>query len=315
MEKLLLVALVGVGAQLVDGSLGMAYGVTSTTLLLTVGVGAAAASAAVHVAEIGTSLVSGASHWRFGNVDWSLVRRLALPGAVGAFLGATVLSSLSTEVAEPWVAAILLGLGVYLLVRFTRNIPQVRQDATVPPAAAIAPLGLVAGFVDSTGGGGWGPISTPALLATRRIAPHKVIGSVSLSEFLVALSASIGFLIGIGGEAIPWEFVGALLAGGVVAAPMAAYLVRHIPLQVLGAVVGGMIVLTNTGTLLGTLGVADTLMWSLYGVVAVAWGTGIVIAASHVRTERREQRLAAAEASVAGPGRLSSEPRSEDTDR
>jgi uncharacterized membrane protein YfcA len=305
MEKILLVAIVGMAAQLVDGSLGMAYGVTSTTLLLTVGVGAAAASAAVHVAEIGTSLVSGGAHWRFGNVDWTLVRRLALPGGLGAFLGATVLSSLDTEVAEPYVAGILLALGLYLLIRFSRNVRQLKANATVPHAGFVSPLGLVAGFVDSTGGGGWGPISTPALLATRRVAPHKVIGSVSLSEFIVAISASIGFLIGIGSESIPWEYVGALLAGGLVAAPVAAYLVRHIPLQVLGAGVGGMIILTNTRTLLGSFEVTGTWTWLAYGTVAVAWLAAISIAARHVKAERREARRVRAEESLVGAGRLS----------
>src|SRR6201999_1501346 len=101
MRKLVLLALVGLGAQLVDGSLGMAYGVTSTTLLLAMGTNPAAASATVHLSEIGTTLMSGASHWRFGNVDWKVVVRIGVPGAIGSFLGATVLSKLSTEVAEP----------------------------------------------------------------------------------------------------------------------------------------------------------------------------------------------------------------------
>ena len=118
-RKLVLLALVGLGAQLVDGSLGMAYGVTSTTLLLAIGTNPAAASATVHLAEIGTTLVSGASHWRFGNVDWKVVAKIGIPGAVGAFAGATFLSSLSTEAAAPLMSIILLALGLYILTRFT----------------------------------------------------------------------------------------------------------------------------------------------------------------------------------------------------
>src|SRR3954471_11774172 len=118
MRKLLLLALVGLGAQLVDGSLGMAYGVTSTTLLLAIGTNPAAASATVHLAEIGTTLVSGVAHWRFGNVDWKVVAKIGIPGAVGSFAGATLLSGLSTAVAAPVMSLILLSLGVYILVRF-----------------------------------------------------------------------------------------------------------------------------------------------------------------------------------------------------
>jgi uncharacterized protein len=119
MRQLILLALVGLGAQLVDGSLGMAYGVTSTSLLLAIGTSPAAASATVHLAEIGTTLASGISHWRFGNVDWKVVAKIGIPGAVGAFAGATFLPSLSTEVAAPVMALVLLALGVYVLVRFT----------------------------------------------------------------------------------------------------------------------------------------------------------------------------------------------------
>ncbi|WP_244172521.1 sulfite exporter TauE/SafE family protein, partial [Streptomyces europaeiscabiei] len=157
MRTLVLLALAGLGAQLVDGSLGMAYGVTSTTLLLAMGTNPAIASATVHLAEIGTTLMSGASHWRFGNVDWKVVARIGVPGAVGAFLGATVLSSLSTEVAGPVMSLILLGLGLYVMSRFTlRGLPEERLGRPLRKRF-LSPLGLVAGFLDATGGGGWGP--------------------------------------------------------------------------------------------------------------------------------------------------------------
>src|SRR5918993_161990 len=245
MRKLIVLALVGLAAQLVDGALGMAYGVTSTTLLLVAGIAPASASASVHLAEIGTTLASGVAHWRFGNVDWKVVRRIALPGAIGAFAGATFLSSISTEAAGPWMAGILLALGIYLLLRFSRPLRERRLGQAPLRSRFLAPLGLVAGFIDSTGGGGWGPVATPSLLVSGRMEPRKVIGSVDTSEFVVAGAASVGFLIGLGSEGFVLPTVAALLVGGLIAAPLAAWLVRIVPAQVLGAAVGGIIVLTN----------------------------------------------------------------------
>jgi uncharacterized protein len=289
-RKLLILALVGLLAQLVDGALGMAYGVTSTTLLLLAGVAPASASASVHLAEIGTTLASGAAHWRFGNVDWRVVARIAVPGAVGAFVGATVLSSLSTESAAPWMAGILLALGVYLLVRFARPVA-VRRSRRPLRSRFLAPLGLTAGFIDATGGGGWGPVATPSLLVSGRMEPRKVIGSVDTSEFLVALAASIGFLIGLGSQGFVFPIVGALLVGGLIAAPIAAYLVRIVPAQLLGAAVGGLIVLTNSRTLLRALGVPDAARYGVYLAVIVAWVAAFWLA---VRVLRRTNRAAAA---------------------
>ncbi|MEV3936307.1 sulfite exporter TauE/SafE family protein [Glycomyces sp. NPDC049804] len=273
MRSLVLLGLVGLAAQLVDGSLGMAYGVTSTTLLLAIGANPAAASATVHLAEIGTTLASGASHWRFGNVDWKVVLKIGIPGAVGAFAGATVLSRLSTEVAAPVMSIILLSLGLYLLIRFTvRGLD--RKNLGKPLRKRfLAPLGLVGGFLDATGGGGWGPVGTPALLASGRIEPRKVIGSIDTSEFLVALAASAGFLVGIGSAGIDFAWVGVLLLGGLIAAPIAAWLVRHIPPRVLGSAVGGVIVLTNTRTLLRSDWIAAPggVAIAIYIVIALAW--------------------------------------------
>src|SRR5688500_13229250 len=146
----------------------MAYGVTSTTLLLAIGSNPAAASATVHFAEIGTSLMSGVAHWRFGNVDWKVVAKIGLPGAVGAFAGAHLLASLSTEIAAPVMSLILLTLGVYLLVRFTFRGIDRRHLGKPMRKRFLGPLGLVAGFVDATGRGGWGPVGTPAILASGR---------------------------------------------------------------------------------------------------------------------------------------------------
>ena len=290
MRKLVLLALVGLGAQLVDGSLGMAYGVTSTTLLLAIGTSPAAASATVHLAEIGTTLASGASHWKFGNVDWKVVLRIGIPGAVGAFLGATLLSSLDTSVAAPLMSVILLALGVYVLVRFT--VRGLRRDRLGHPLRIrfLAPLGLFAGFVDATGGGGWGPVGTPAILASGRLEPRKVIGSIDTSEFLVSLAASIGFLLALGTAGIDLGWVLALLAGGLVAAPIAAWLVRHVPPRVLGSAVGGIIVLTNTRTLLRSdwVDAPDATRYAIYALVYAVWFGAV---AWSVRANRAELAL------------------------
>ncbi|SCF01753.1 sulfite exporter TauE/SafE family protein [Micromonospora chokoriensis] len=292
MRKLLVLALVGLVAQLIDGSLGMAYGLTSSTLLLVAGVAPAAASASVHLAEIGTTLAAGVAHWRFGNVDWRVVTRIALPGAIGAFAGATVLSSISTEAAAPWMAGILFTLGAYLLIRFARPLRTGRVGGRLR-GRFLGPLGLVAGFVDATGGGGWGPVATPALLVSGRMEPRKVIGSVDTAEFVVAGAASVGFLIGLGTEGFLLPTVAALLVGGLIAAPLAAWLVRIVPAQLLGAAVGGVIVLTNARTLIRSADLDGPVRPTLYALLAVGWLVALVLAMRALRRTRRARAEAA----------------------
>ena len=298
MKTLVLLALVGLGAQLVDGSLGMAYGVTSTTLLLAIGTNPAAASATVHLAEIGTTLASGLAHWKFGNVDWKVVAKVGLPGAVGAFLGATVLSSLSTEIAAPVMSLILLSLGVYLLVRFTLRGLDRRNLGKPVRKRFLGPLGLVAGFVDATGGGGWGPVGTPALLASGRMEPRKVIGSIDTSEFIVALAASLGFLLALGSQGVNIVWAAGLLVGGLIAAPVAAWLVRHIPPRMLGSLVGGAIILTNSRTLLKSdwIDAPDAVRYAVYAVIYAVWALAV---AHSFRRHRSDRALQSAEATVA----------------
>ena len=300
MQTLIVFALVGFGAQLVDGALGMAYGVTSTSLLLIAGVNPATASASVHLAEVGTTLAAGASHWRFGNVDWKLVLKLGVPGAIGAFLGATVLSALSTENAAPYMAGVLLALGVYVLLRFSLRPPRVATNRVSPHRSKfLSPLGLVAGFVDASGGGGWGPVATPALLTAGKTAPRTVIGSVDTSEFLVALAASIGFLLGLGSAVLdPWT-VGGLLLGGVLAAPLAAWLVTKIPAPVLGTGVGGIIVLTNTRTVLRSLDVTGWASTTIYLVVVGVWAAAVAIAFAKLRNGEFDREAVDEEAPTA----------------
>lgn len=297
MRKLVLLAIVGLLAQLVDGSLGMAYGVTTTTLLLAIGTNPAAASATVHLAEIGTTLASGASHWRFGNVDWGVVLKIGIPGAIGAFAGATFLSSLDTSTAKPVMAVILLALGLYVLGRFT--LKGLRTDRLGQPLRKrfLGPLGLFAGFVDATGGGGWGPVGTPALLASGRIEPRKTIGSIDTSEFLVSLAASVGFLLALGSQGIEATWVVALLLGGLIAAPIAAWFVRHIPPRILGSLVGGLIVLTNSRTLMGkdALALDSGVKWVVYGVIWATWIAAVVWSLKQHRLERAASPASAPE--------------------
>ncbi len=285
MTGLIFIALAGFGASFVDGALGMGFGVTSTTLLLAVGLSPALASASVHLAKLGTAAASGMAHHRFGNVDWSGVRRIGLPGAVGAFIGATVLSHLSTKAALPFTGTLLFLLGIYIVIRFVLGRAPRRKPGT-PGNRLMIPLGLVGGFVDATGGGGWGPVTTPTLLADGRLTPARVVGTVNTAEFIVALAASLGFLIGLGTAGIDLGIVLALLIGGVIAAPMAAWLVRFLNARILGVVVGCFILLINARLILGALQVDPIVWWTTYAVLATVSITAIAFVVRVVRRGR-----------------------------
>lgn len=270
MTALLLIALAGFAAQLVDGSLGMGYGLTSSTLLMAIGLTPALASASVHLAEIGTTAASGLAHGKLGNVDKHVLWRISIPGGVGAFMGATILAGLSTQAARPWASAILLALGIYVLMRFLRTArPLVRRGR--PGTRLLVPLGLVGGFVDATGGGGWGPVTTPALLANGRMAPNRVVGTMNAAEFIVAVSASAGFIVGLGASAIQWNVLLPLLIGGLIAAPIAAWITHRLPMRIMGVGVGGMIIVTNSVTILRSLQVPTELLLAVLAVELVLW--------------------------------------------
>ncbi len=288
MRKLLVLGFVGLLAQLIDGSLGMAYGVTSSTLLLAAGVAPAAASAAVHFSEIGTSLVSGFSHHKLGNVDWRTVSILAVPGFVGAFAGATFLASLPADTAKPWVAGLLLALGIYVVFRFLVLGGRRPTFKTRPSAKFLMPMGLVGGTLDSIGGGGWGPVGTTTLLSSGRLEPRKVVGSIDTSEFVVAVGGSLGFILALGSPGIEWSYAIALLAGGVIAAPIAAWLVKKLAARVLGVAAGGLIVLTNSKTISEALGASGSAVGAIAAVVGALWISGIVWA---VKQERKAAAL------------------------
>ncbi|HEX6485288.1 MAG TPA: sulfite exporter TauE/SafE family protein [Nocardioidaceae bacterium] len=296
MRNLIVLGVVGLIAQMIDGSLGMAYGVTSSTLLLAAGIAPAAASAAVHFSEIGTTLVSGISHHKLGNVDWRTVSIIAVPGGIGAFAGATFLSSLDGDTATPWVAALLLGLGVYVVWRFLVLGGRRPQFSGKLSAFFLAPLGVVAGLMDAIGGGGWGPVGTTSLLSSGRLEPRKVVGSIDTSEFVVAVGGSLGFLLALGSQGIDFAYAGALLAGGIVAAPFAAWLVRHLPARVLGVAAGGFIIMTNTQTILASFGVTGFPVAVTISALAFTWVALIVWA---VRQERAARALEEELASIA----------------
>ena len=228
---------IGFAAQLIDGALGMAFGVISTTLLISLGVPPATASAGVHTVETFTTGVSGVSHVMHKNVDWKLFARLVIPGVIGGVLGAYVLTQVSAEIARPFVLAYLAAIGVYLLWRGAMHKHTEREPKIVEP------LGLVGGFLDAAGGGGWGPIVTSNLLVQGG-SPRSVIGTVNTAEFFLTVTISATFIAALGWEAFTVATVG-LLIGGVIAAPVGAMVAKRVAADLLLTMVGIVIVLTS----------------------------------------------------------------------
>ena len=235
--SILLYMLVGFIAQVIDGALGMAYGVSSNTFLLGIGVPPAAASASVHMAEVVTTGVSGFSHWKLGNIDWKLVKRLLLPGVIGGISGAYLLTSIDGDVIKPFISAYLLLMGVVILVKAFNYQAKPHNGVHT---ARVSALGLVGGFFDAIGGGGWGPIVTTTLVARGKDA-RMTIGSVNFSEFFVTLAESITFVLTLSFLGY-WQIILGLLLGGVIAAPLAAVLTKKLPTKVLMIIVGLLIV-------------------------------------------------------------------------
>jgi uncharacterized membrane protein YfcA len=221
---------IGFAAQMIDGALGMAFGVISQTLLVGIGVPPAAASASVHLVELFTTGASGISHIAHRNVDWGLFRRLVPFGVIGGMTGAYVLSNIDASVAKPFVLAYLTGIGLYLLYRAIRMAEPKFEDPQM-----TRPLALAGGFLDAAGGGGWGPVVTSNLLV-QGADPRRTIGTVNTAEFLLTLSVSIAFVATLGLAAFTVATVG-LIVGGVAAAPLGAVAARRIkPRALLGAV-------------------------------------------------------------------------------
>lgn len=225
--------LVGLLAQTVDGALGMAYGITSTSFLLATGSSPAVASASVHIAEVFTTGVSGISHVKLGNVNKSLFLRLLIPGILGASAGAWVVSSIDSAIIKPIVSGYLFLMGLYIVSKVFKKITPRRETPK-----HVAKLGLFGGFVDAVGGGGWGPVVTTTLVGTGQD-PRTTIGSVNLAEFFLTFTSAAVFA-GLVEEG-PWPTVAGLVVGGLFAAPFAAYLTRHLKTKTLLMLVGGVI--------------------------------------------------------------------------
>ena len=237
---------VGFAAQLVDGALGMAFGIINSTLLVSVmGVTPAIASASVHAVETFTTAASGISHTAHRNVDWRLLPRIAIPGVIGGVLGAYVLSSVDASVAKPFVMAYLAAIGLYLLYRAWRG----RIEPKTP--TIVEPLGLIGGFLDAAGGGGWGPVVTSNLLV-QGASPRLTIGTVNTSEFFVTAAVSATFFVKMGLAAFTLQTVG-LLVGGLVAAPLGGVLAQRVPARRLMAAVGLLLTLTSGYTIWAAL--------------------------------------------------------------
>ncbi|HRN83980.1 MAG TPA: sulfite exporter TauE/SafE family protein [Hyphomicrobium sp.] len=241
MDDILFYVIVGFLAQMIDGAIGMAYGVTATSVLLSAGVPPATASACVHAAETFTTGASGAAHWKLGNVDRKLLWRLAVPGAIGGAIGAYVLSEFPGDTLKPFIAAYLLVLG---LVIIWKAIGARHREGVQP--RTVAPLGFFGGLLDAIGGGGWGPIVTSSLLG-QGATPRYAIGSVNLAEFFVTLTISATFFVTIGLSL--WPIILGLIIGGVIAAPFAAFAAKHIPAKLLMLAVGCVVVLLSMHTI------------------------------------------------------------------
>lgn len=232
---------VGFIAQMIDGALGMAWGVSSNTFLLSLGIPPAMASASVHTAEIFTTALSGLSHLSFGNVDKSLFKRLLIPGVIGGALGAYMLTAISGNLVKPFVSLYLLVMGSTIICKAFKK-PQKRKSEV-----HIVPLAAAGGFFDAVGGGGWGPIVTSTLIAKGNN-PRFTIGSVNLAEFFVTLTETATFYIIIG--LAYWQVIAGLILGGVLAAPLAAYTCKKLPQKALMIMVGALITALSIRTIL-----------------------------------------------------------------
>lgn len=240
---ILLYILVGFVAQLIDGCLGMAYGVSSNSFLLSLGIAPSAASASVHTAEVFTTAVSGISHWKFGNLNKRLITRLLIPGVLGGVLGAYILTNIPGGVIKPYIAIYLLLMGIRIIVRsFIKSTALASTFSTIK----LSILGLVGGLCDAMGGGGWGPIVTSTLVSSGND-PRKTIGSVNFTEFFVTFAEVVTFIAMIG--LVNWQIILGLAIGGVIAAPLGAYLTKKIPVKPLMILVGCLIILTSIRTI------------------------------------------------------------------
>lgn len=288
MNELIVVALAGFFASMVDGALGMGFGPTSSSILLSQGISPAAASTTVNLAKIATGLAAGVSHWRFNNIDRRIVLKLAVPGAVGALIGTTVLANVDGDQIRPVLAVLLMLVGLRILFRFSRAVTANRDVQADVARESRAPefnergveIVATAGGVTNGLVGAWGPVVTPFLLH-RGLPPRYAIGSVNTAEVAVAVVSAGSLLASLGGEGLNLGVVLAMLGGGVLAAPVAAYVVRFFPPRIMGLAVAGLLLLTQSRELANTLDLPGS-RWFAYLSVPCA----VILAAFRPRLER-----------------------------
>ena len=239
----ILLVFVGFVAQIIDGSLGMAYGVSANSFLLAIGLPPAIASASVHASEVVTTLVSGLSHWRFGNTDRRMILRLLIPGVIGGGVGAYVLTTIDGNLIKPYISVYLLLMGLRILYKAFKPTPEHNRE---PKTSLLVALGLTGGTLDAIGGGGWGPVVTSTLISTGH-SPRKTIGSVNFSEFFVTLTESVVFIVTIG--LTNWKIILGLLLGGIIAAPLGAVVTKKLPQKAILIIVGALIIVLQIRTL------------------------------------------------------------------
>ncbi|HKY40896.1 MAG TPA: sulfite exporter TauE/SafE family protein [Polyangiaceae bacterium] len=300
-EPLLLFALAGFCASFVDGALGMGFGPTSSSILLGSGLSPASVSTSVNIVKVATGIAAAVSHWRFGNIDRKLVLGLALPGMAGALLGATLLSSLNGAALKPALAGLLILIGLRILLRFARLPAPTPEQAT---GQSLAPtdfnrkgLHLAAACGGVTNGmiGAWGPVVTPFLLH-RGLSPRYAIGSANTAEVAVASASAVSLIAAVGRGGVQLAVVVAMLVGGVIAAPVAAWAIRFIPARPLGIAVAGLLLLTNARELVSWAGLTPWSWWFYAAIVAL-----VALAAATPNLTRATRRsLAPTEPSSSG---------------
>lgn len=285
MGELVIVFLAGFAASLVDGALGMGFGPTSSSILMGSGLSPAGISTTVNLAKVATGITAAIAHWRFENIDRRLVRRLAVPGCVGALIGVTVLASVDGDDLKPVLSFLLIAMAIRIVWRFSRPLPERRDDQADAngrnttydergTAIAATAGGITNGLV-----GAWGPVVTPFLLH-RGLAPRYAIGSANTSEVAVAVVASGSLLASAGGGGIDIGVVLAMLSGGVLAAPFAAWVLRFLPARGLGVAVGGVLFITNIRELTSG-GDLQGVRWAAYAVALLV--TAFAAARPHLK--------------------------------
>lgn len=292
-DDVLIVALAGFAASFVDGSLGMGFGPTSSSILLSSGLNPAGVAATVNLAKVATGLTAAISHWRFGNINRRLVARLAIPGAFGALIGTTILANVDGDQIRPILAALLFLIGLRILVRFRRPIQQRLNESDGGGDGYVAGVELAGAAGGVTNGmiGAWGPVVTPFLLH-RGIAPRIVVGSVNTAEVAVAVVAA-GSLLAAGSTGTDPTTVVAMLIGGVIASPIAAWTVRFVPARLLGLLVAGLLLITNARELAIWAGVGGA-RWAAYTAIVAVVALAAAAPQIRARINQRATPLASA---------------------